>query len=62
MKEFVWINNWENTIEVPTSCLDYANYRFGGSFQESTVDEVKKWDYLHDSVLALTHLPKVRDK
>jgi hypothetical protein len=41
-ESFCFCRNWENTIEVPTSCLDYANYRFGGSFQESTVDEVKK--------------------
>jgi hypothetical protein len=37
-ESFCFCRNWENTIEVPTSCLDYANYRFGGSFQESTVD------------------------
>lgn len=36
------VSDDDNTIDVPTTCLDYAKYRYGGNIQDSTVDEVKK--------------------
>ncbi|OPL32855.1 solute 4 carrier family 15 member, partial [Mytilus galloprovincialis] len=32
----------DDAIEQPSSCLDFAMYRYGGNFQEGTVNEVKK--------------------